>query len=207
MGEIQTNRKALLTNSATTVVADQGLRGLTHRAVDRAAGLPSGTCSYHLPTRQALLSAMLDAIAASETAEIDAVLAGRRLMELPVEERISRTTSLLLHWLGPARARSRVRLLLMLDAPSRELVELSATAFTAGFHTLAFRELADSDLAGLMIALLDGLLVSELTEGRTPVDPDRLRGRISAIITGLLPEPGENRGPRALVEGTPPAPQ
>jgi DNA-binding transcriptional regulator YbjK len=46
-------RRALL-DAALHVVADDGLRGLTHRAVDRRAGLPEGTCSAYFRTRDAL---------------------------------------------------------------------------------------------------------------------------------------------------------
>ena len=38
-------RRRLLVNAAIEVVAANGLRGLTHRAVDREAGLPEGSCS------------------------------------------------------------------------------------------------------------------------------------------------------------------
>ena len=38
-------RRRQLLDAALHVIADEGLRGLTHRAVDRRAGLPEGTCS------------------------------------------------------------------------------------------------------------------------------------------------------------------
>ena len=44
-----------LLEAAVDVVAESGLRGLTHRAVDARAGLPEGTCSAYLRTRLALL--------------------------------------------------------------------------------------------------------------------------------------------------------
>jgi DNA-binding transcriptional regulator YbjK len=44
---------------ALEVLAAQGSRGLTHRAVDRAAGLPPGSTSNYFRTRSALLSAAL----------------------------------------------------------------------------------------------------------------------------------------------------
>ena len=41
----------------------QGLRGLTHRAVDRRAGLPEGSCSAYLRTRRALQGALTEHVA------------------------------------------------------------------------------------------------------------------------------------------------
>ncbi|SDL36900.1 hypothetical protein SAMN05421869_12541 [Nonomuraea jiangxiensis] len=40
---------------AIRLLAAEGMRGLTHRAVDRAADLPDGSTPYYVRTRQALL--------------------------------------------------------------------------------------------------------------------------------------------------------
>lgn len=42
------------------MLAEQGGRGLTHRAVDGAAGVPPGTAKNYFPTRQALLRAIAE---------------------------------------------------------------------------------------------------------------------------------------------------
>ena len=52
-------RRELLADAAIRVLADEGGRGLTHRAVDRTAGLPEGSTSNYFPTREALLTAAL----------------------------------------------------------------------------------------------------------------------------------------------------
>ncbi len=45
----------MIGDAAIEVIAAEGMRGLTHRAVDRAAGLPAGSTSYYARTRAALL--------------------------------------------------------------------------------------------------------------------------------------------------------
>ncbi|WP_432942986.1 TetR/AcrR family transcriptional regulator [Kribbella sp. CA-253562] len=50
-------RRAAIADAAIHLVATRGLRGLTHRAVDTEAGLPPGSTSYYLRTRDALLTA------------------------------------------------------------------------------------------------------------------------------------------------------
>ncbi|WP_331769536.1 TetR family transcriptional regulator (plasmid) [Embleya sp. NBC_00888] len=50
-------RRDLLGDSAIEVLATTGMRGLTHRAVDDAAGLPPGTAKNYFRTRDALLLA------------------------------------------------------------------------------------------------------------------------------------------------------
>ncbi|AXX30801.1 TetR family transcriptional regulator [Actinosynnema pretiosum subsp. pretiosum] len=51
------NRRDLLRDTAIAVLAAEGGRGLTHRAVDRGAGVPEGTTKNYFPTRDALLGA------------------------------------------------------------------------------------------------------------------------------------------------------
>ncbi|MGW0826853.1 TetR/AcrR family transcriptional regulator [Streptomyces sp. NPDC002845] len=49
------SRADLIADTALALLAERGMRGLTHRAVDEAAGLPQGSTSNHARTRQALL--------------------------------------------------------------------------------------------------------------------------------------------------------
>jgi hypothetical protein len=46
-----------IADAAIGLLAAEGMRGLTHRTVDRAADLPKGSTSYYFRTRQALLQA------------------------------------------------------------------------------------------------------------------------------------------------------
>ncbi|MFH9574796.1 TetR/AcrR family transcriptional regulator [Streptomyces sp. NPDC017230] len=49
------SRADLVADAALALLAERGMRGLTHRAVDEAAGLPQGSTSNLARTRQALL--------------------------------------------------------------------------------------------------------------------------------------------------------
>jgi AcrR family transcriptional regulator len=49
----------LLTDAAIALIAERGMRGLTHRAVDARAGMPTGTTSAYLRTRRALVEAVV----------------------------------------------------------------------------------------------------------------------------------------------------
>ncbi|GAA3368845.1 TetR/AcrR family transcriptional regulator [Streptomyces sannanensis] len=50
-------RAELIADTALALLAERGMRGLTHRAVDEHAGLPQGSTSNYARTRQALLEA------------------------------------------------------------------------------------------------------------------------------------------------------
>ncbi|MFD9737725.1 TetR/AcrR family transcriptional regulator [Umezawaea sp. NPDC059074] len=55
-----TLRRELLCDTAISVLATEGGRGLTHRAIDRQARVPLGTTKNYFPTREALLQAAAD---------------------------------------------------------------------------------------------------------------------------------------------------
>ncbi|MFI6862190.1 TetR/AcrR family transcriptional regulator [Streptomyces sp. NPDC050421] len=59
-------RAGLITDAALALLAERGMRGLTHRAVDERAGLPQGSTSNYARTRQALLEATVRRLAERE---------------------------------------------------------------------------------------------------------------------------------------------
>ncbi|CRK60848.1 Transcriptional regulator, TetR family [Alloactinosynnema sp. L-07] len=187
MSPRDSDRKTLLADAAIEVVGDDGLRGLTHRAVEERAGLPSGTCSYHFPTRAALIEAILDRIAALDRGDIERLIDGQPLQEMELATLVEACTAVLAIWLGPGRARSRTRLLLMLDPQSRRLAGPVSERLAAGFHALATALARDADRGRVLMAVIDGLVVDELTRGTTPVDVDRLRFRVAAVAKLVLP--------------------
>ncbi len=67
-------RRRLLLDAGLRVVVEQGLRGLTHRAVDREAGLPEGSTSAYLRTRRALQTALAEYVTARLAADVDEVV-------------------------------------------------------------------------------------------------------------------------------------
>jgi len=54
------DRRTQLLDAALAVVAEKGMKGLTHRAVDAAAALPQGTTSNYYRNRAMLVHAVLD---------------------------------------------------------------------------------------------------------------------------------------------------
>lgn len=69
-----TPRRRTILDAATQVIDDQGLRGLTHRSVDRAAGLPEGTTSAYFRTRRALQLALAEYVAARMADDVDVLV-------------------------------------------------------------------------------------------------------------------------------------
>ncbi|SDH47473.1 DNA-binding transcriptional regulator YbjK [Sinosporangium album] len=65
-------RRDHLADAAITVLAEQGSRGLTHRAVDATAAAPPGTTSRYFRTRDALLNGVIERITLRLGERVDA---------------------------------------------------------------------------------------------------------------------------------------
>lgn len=63
-------RRDVITDAAIALVAEQGMRGLTHRAVDRRAGLPEGSTSAYFRTRKALIEGFVARLADQERLDV-----------------------------------------------------------------------------------------------------------------------------------------
>ena len=96
--ELSPRRREILT-AATTVLAQQGNRGLTHRAVDREAGIPEGSSSAYFRTRDALLGALGDFVADRLAVDVEAL--GARLAGCPGdhERAVAEVSRLFSRWL------------------------------------------------------------------------------------------------------------
>lgn len=66
-------RPDILADAAIRVIAHDGLRALTHRAVDREAGLSQGSTSYYASTRAALLAMIASRLAERSLADLQAL--------------------------------------------------------------------------------------------------------------------------------------
>lgn len=65
------SRRALLGDAAIAILAREGGRGLTHRAVDREAEVPQGTTKNYFPTRESLLEAAAARMTEEHRAAVD----------------------------------------------------------------------------------------------------------------------------------------
>ena len=177
-----TPRRRELLDAAAHVVADEGLRGLTHRAVDRRAGLPEGTCSAYFRTRQALQLAVTEYVAATMAADVDVLAA--ELVECAGDEgrAVALTLALFERWLDE-RELILAKLELSLEAPRNPAVAEALTAsrirlvgVVDGLLSRAARERGDGR-AEALVASFDGLLIAALQK------PQRER---RAFLSGSL---------------------
>ena len=67
---LKPDRRQAIGDAAIGIVAQEGLRSLTHRAVDRELNLPPGSTSYYARTRRHLIEAMVHRLANRTTADM-----------------------------------------------------------------------------------------------------------------------------------------
>ncbi|WP_194786205.1 TetR/AcrR family transcriptional regulator [Actinomyces haliotis] len=67
---MRSSKKALIVDTALSVVADDGVDALTFESVAERAGLTRGGVVYHFPTREALVEGMAEHLLAGWKAEL-----------------------------------------------------------------------------------------------------------------------------------------
>ncbi|MFF8276685.1 TetR/AcrR family transcriptional regulator [Streptomyces lateritius] len=186
--------QALLT-AAVAVIAEEGLRGLTHRAVDGRAKVPAGSTSYYFRTRQTLLAAVVAFIAEQEVADIEAATVSEELAEAPpVRQVADRFAGVLAHWLGPQRDRTRARLEIILLTARHPEGELGAELLRArerfaGQARLLATALGSPDPAEggrIVVAFAEGLTYDGVTRpGPDATDRAVLRQTLERVLLSL----------------------
>jgi AcrR family transcriptional regulator len=171
-------RRTEIADAALAVLGAEGSRGLTHRAVDEAAGLPAGSASNHFRTREALLEA-----AARRHAELDLPPAAevQEVSETEVTLSWEQVRALLLanldRILEPSgRPLLTARYELALESTRRpslhEVMDDSRQRF-AGLAEMLLRAggCADPEAhSRQLIALMDGITVDHLQETSRTLD-------------------------------------
>lgn len=195
--ELSPRRRQILA-AATTVLAQQGNRGLTHRAVDREAGLSEGSSSAYFRTRDALLRALGDVVADRLSADVAAL--GSRLASCPGdhERAVAEVSRLFSRWLSePDLLAARLELTV---AATRD--PGLAERFTQWRDDLVgmvrgVMEAAETGSgadrgasAETLVAALDGVLLASLM-----LPQRRRRGFVSdsveQLLSGLGPNPAQ----------------
>lgn len=169
--ELSPRRRQLL-EAAIAVVAEHGMRGLTHRAVDRQAGVAEGSCSSYFRTRSALQRALASFVGAQLNADVHQLSTLLVAHAGEVDRAIEATRQLFVGWLGaPAVLVAKVELTMEASRDPelaetfggwrRDLVRLVEELMDA-----VGREHSNAR-AEALVAALDGVLLGALLQPET----------------------------------------
>lgn len=180
------SRRSRLADAAIETLAASGLRGLTHRAVDRAAGVAEGSCSYYFRTRQALLTAAVERLVEVGAADVTSRLHPARVADL--DRTAATVTELVGHWTTAGRSRMLARYELALEMTRRPELREAIALTDDRFYRLAEDLLAaagspEPELrARLFVSYLDGLLFKLIVNA----DGGLTREQIHRAVLDLL---------------------
>jgi AcrR family transcriptional regulator len=185
------DRRSDLLSAALVLVAQSGLKGLTHRAVDAAASVPVGTTSNYFRSRAALVGAVIERLE-----ELDREIAGRGGGVWPpatVEDVVSGLADGLLALAGEHANLTRARLSFSLDRP--EAVAAGHRRLTLGLEQ-ALQALGVPDAPRRARAVADygdGLLLHALTvRSAEPLDRAATATAIRALLGAPAPAPASD---------------
>ncbi|WP_449280490.1 TetR/AcrR family transcriptional regulator [Leucobacter sp.] len=183
-------RRSALADAGIAVLARDGSRGLTHRAIDAEAGVPTGTASNYFRSRDALITGLFERI--GERLAPTAEDLARRADQRPSRALFADYVRDIVRRLSAEPDVTRALFELRLDSARRpELATILGPWLRAGLEAdAAFNESAGLPGGRAEIALfhyaIDGLLLDRLT---TPIDPDTPTDDVvDALVAGLLPE-------------------
>ncbi|MBB4888021.1 TetR/AcrR family transcriptional regulator [Streptomyces netropsis] len=181
------DRRTVLADAAIGVLAETGMRGLTHRAVDRAADMPPGTTSAYFRTRHALLTALVRRLVERDQAELqtagEGVPAPRNADELTDSIAVFAERRLA----GEGRQRSLARYACAVESVHHpELREILVPRENAARDSvrdfLSTHGVTDAEGRTLtLLACVDGLVFDRLVSGGG-VPREEIQGLVAAAL-------------------------
>ncbi|WP_256106425.1 TetR/AcrR family transcriptional regulator [Streptomyces sp. ODS05-4] len=192
-----TARAELIADTALALLVDRGMRGLTHRAVDEAAGLPQGSTSNHARTREALLEAAVRRLADREA----------RALALEAMPAPDGGRAVLADGLAPTLHRYLTDHRDLLVAPFELAMEATRRpALRAYYNTMGrrFREPLTALMRGAgsadperhtvsLVAWAEGMMFACAVGSFHPAVPDLagIRAGVAELLHGLLESPAQ----------------
>jgi DNA-binding transcriptional regulator YbjK len=196
-----TARESTLLAAAVRLVAASGLRGLTHRGVDREAHLPEGTCSAYMRTRLALLTGLTEFVIAQFAEDINELTSRIEKHAGEAGYAIPQTSAMLRSWLAePDLLLVRIELTVegsrqpalgaILHDQAERLTDVVEHAILAAGHEHG------RDRATTLIAAIDGILLRALREEpprREQFVDDSMRLLLGSLVGLGRPNGGDAR--------------
>ena len=183
-------RRRLLLDAAVEVLADQGGRGLTFGAVDRAAGVPAGTASNYFATRDQLVDELAAHVFARLQPDPDEV--AKRM----AAEHTRETERALMRWLVERAIADRPAHLalfeLRLEATRNPRLAPAVTHHFAGNLRAATADHVEGGFPGdratvlVLYLAMTGLLLEHLTLPEL-LGPDAVASVVDRIVATVVP--------------------
>lgn len=186
------DRRDLIADAVLDIVATDGIRALTHRAVDRHLDLPLGSTSYYFRTRRDLMAAAVEHLTAVSRRDFaGGSVAPTR--ELPERTTLAAAIAAAVDTTLATRGRDlRARYALALEMLHDKDIQsgLAKCFFSVPLATDLVAGLGSDDPAAdaaSLVALLEGLVLDRVVgAGAVTGPPPGTTESVSAIAAGVL---------------------
>lgn len=192
-------RRRTLCDTAIQLLADNGVKGLSHPKVDQRAGLPAGSTSFYFRTRAALLLATARRVCELDLADLTAVLdtGDDRSFSADADDVSALAALIMLSTQPPRLNRTKARFELILEAnrdPSlAEVFRDNIRLFTEVQRDIVVRFQPDRDLdptvvdeqTSAILNFVSGLFMQLVAGQRGFQDGRHLDRLLLGIINGI----------------------
>ncbi|MFI7665714.1 TetR/AcrR family transcriptional regulator [Nocardia sp. NPDC049526] len=183
-------RRKQLAVAALHVLGEQGMRGFTHRAVDAAADLPTGSVNYHAPTRERLLELAVEELFVQDMAVAQELFSGGQQWSAAA---ITAAVTQFIDAMTRAQARYRVVARHHLVGASRtnpvlrDKFEQQRAAFVR-FVQDRFADVGhrpNAAAAELCVIVIEGLIDRQVHFEQSALDPATITSIVEMVETSL----------------------
>jgi TetR/AcrR family transcriptional regulator, regulator of biofilm formation and stress response len=185
-------RRKRILEATVRIIGREGPGSVTHRAVAAEAGVPLAATTYYFESKEALFNEALSLSVWSDLAELE-VLA-RSMSQSPAS--VEAFAQFIAVFLAAQLRRRRTTIVaqyeLVLEAARHSSMRKAARASTDAYVRLCevmLEKIGSADPVGdahLLVALMDGLLLDQMSGSRSQFDVDALAKQLRRFIAGLL---------------------
>ncbi|GAA4219139.1 TetR/AcrR family transcriptional regulator [Actinocatenispora rupis] len=185
-------RRRALADAAIELLVSAGVHGVTHRAVERRAGLPTGTASNYFRTREDLLVAVTRRVLELHNADLAAAAATHPRRGTLVEQMTDLIAGSLYEAASDHRDRYVAIFELWLESQRRPALAAAMHDLILGAEQFTARHHDDLDLAvprdriPVLLRLYGGALFTMVSGPEQGVTPAVARDLASALVRGAL---------------------
>lgn len=189
-------RRNELCDAAIQLLADDGVKGVSHLKVDRKAGVPDGTTSFYFRTRSALLQAVADRVAELDLKDLTAATRAQQPSEaMPAGKPSGLATLVMRSATGGRLARTKARHELALQAVRDPVLGAALRSYRDEFldliraAVLRLQRASDQPLAEqqayVVMMFISGVLLAFASGDRSIGTAEELDRLISGIVLGV----------------------
>ncbi|WP_327114858.1 TetR family transcriptional regulator [Nocardia sp. NBC_01730] len=182
-------KRELLLDAAIDLLGSHGTRALTHRAVDKAAAMPSGSASNYFRTREALLIGIAERL--EERDHADWAMLNRIPTPRTLAELVDAMAGFVVHAVATDRTGTPARYALLLEAQTvpalQDIVRRGHPRLTEWAATLLASVGAERAVAKILADYLDGAILHQVVSPAPDFDPyGALNRLVRALVGGAL---------------------